>query len=98
MDHWLTSKYCCYFLKLQDLEDYVNSSGPDGFILFSMGSAIRGSTMPDKKRKMILGAFAKLKQKILWKWETEEMPDLPPNVKLSKWLPQQDILGHPKLR
>ena len=35
---------------------------------------------------------------MLWKWETEQMDDLPPNVKLSKWLPQQDVLGHPKLK
>jgi len=82
----------------KDLEDFVNSSGNDGFILFSMGSALKGSTMPEKKRKMILGAFSKLKQKVLWKWETETMPDLPPNVKLSKWLPQQDVLGHPKIK
>ncbi len=74
------------------------SSGDDGFILFSMGSALRGSQMPDHKRRLILGAFAKLKQKVLWKWETETMDDLPKNVKLSKWLPQQDLLGHPKIR
>jgi hypothetical protein len=82
----------------KDLEDFVNSSGKDGFILFSMGSALKGSMMPDKQRKIFLGAFGKLKQKVLWKWETETMEDLPPNVKLSKWLPQQDVLGHPKAK
>ena len=30
---------------------------------------------------------------MLWKWHEETMKDLPPNVKLSKWLPQQDLLG-----
>ena len=80
------------------MEDFVQSSGDDGFILFSMGSTVKGSTMPEAKRKVILAAFSKLKQKVLWKWETETMADLPKNVRLSKWLPQQDILGHPKLR
>lgn len=38
--------------------------------------------------------FRQLPQRILWKWEVdEEMPDLPSNVKLARWLPQQDILG-----
>ncbi len=54
--------------------------------------------MPEEKRKLFLNVFSKLKQKVLWKWETEMMPDLPKNVKLSKWLPQQDVLGHPKIR
>jgi hypothetical protein len=82
----------------KDLEDFVNSSGNEGFIYFSMGTAIQGHTMPDKYRKIFTNTFAKLKQKVLWKWETETMPDLPKNVKLAKWLPQQDILGHPKIR
>ncbi len=80
------------------MEDFVNSSGKDGFIYFSMGSALKGSDMPEEKRKLFLNVFSKLKQKVLWKWETEMMPDLPKNVKLSKWLPQQDVLGHPKIR
>jgi len=62
-----------------------------------MGSALKGDKMPDKYRRIILSAFSKLKQKVLWKWESS-MDDLPPNVKLIKWAPQQDILGHPKIR
>lgn len=63
-----------------------------------MGSAIRGHTMPEEKRMMFLNVFSKLKQQVLWKWETETMPGLPKNVKLSKWLPQQDILGHKDIK
>ena len=37
--------------------------------------------------------FASLPQQIMWKWDQETMEDLPPNVMLSKWFPQQDILG-----
>jgi glucuronosyltransferase len=55
--------------------------------------------MSEDKREAFLSVFSKLKQKILWKWETTEtMEGLPDNVKLSKWLPQQDILGHPNTR
>jgi len=82
----------------QDLEDFVSKSGKDGFIFFSMGSAIKGSQMPEAKRKMFIKVFGQLKQQVVWKWETETMPDLPKNVRLSKWLPQQDLLGHPNIR
>ena len=54
--------------------------------------------MAEDKRKALMVVFSKLKQKILWKWETETMESLPDNVQLSKWLPQQDILGHPNTR
>ncbi|RXG58710.1 putative UDP-glucosyltransferase YojK, partial [Armadillidium vulgare] len=43
-------------------------------------------------------SFWFLKQRVLWKWNNETMPDLPKNVKLRKWLPQPDLLGHPKIR
>lgn len=81
----------------KDLEDFIQQ-GKHGFIYFSMGSAIKGSQMPEEKRKMFLKVFSQLKQQVLWKWETESMADLPKNVKLSKWLPQQDILGHKDIK
>ena len=54
--------------------------------------------MPEKYRLMFARTFARLKQRVLWKWETETMEGLPPNVKLSKWLPQNDVLGHKNIR
>ncbi|CAG7720378.1 unnamed protein product, partial [Allacma fusca] len=66
----------------KELDAFLNGS-KDGFILFSMGSALKGSMMPENYRKMFLNVFSKLKQRVLWKWETEKMDDLPPNVKLT---------------
>ena len=44
-------------------------------------------------KNAFLGAFSKLKQHVLWKWESDTLPGQPSNVKLGKWLPQSDILG-----
>lgn len=42
---------------------------------------------------MFIEAFSELPQKVLWKWESDTIPGKPPNVRVQKWLPQQDILG-----
>ncbi|KAL7630187.1 UNVERIFIED_CONTAM: hypothetical protein RMT77_019674 [Armadillidium vulgare] len=81
-----------------DLEEFIQGAGEDGFIYFSLGSALKPSFLPEVHRKMLINVFGSLKQRILWKWDQQTMADLPPNVKLSKWLPQADILGHPKLK
>jgi glucuronosyltransferase len=49
--------------------------------------------MPEETRQALMDAFSKLKQRILWKWETDTMSGKPKNVKLGKWFPQSDILG-----
>jgi hypothetical protein len=49
--------------------------------------------MPEEYRKVFINVFSRLKVRVLWKWETESMEGLPPNVKLMKWVPQQDVLG-----
>lgn len=42
-------------------------------------------------------SFRQLKQRVIWKYENETLPDLPSNVMIRKWLPQNDILAHPKI-
>lgn len=60
-----------------------------------MGSSVKAVNMPEHLRRLLVQTFAQLPYRILWKWESSlsEMHDLPSNVKLSRWLPQQDILG-----
>jgi UDP:flavonoid glycosyltransferase YjiC (YdhE family) len=83
----------CYW---QDIQKYIEEAA-EGVIFFSMGSNLKSSDLPDKKLRGILEAFSKLKQRVLWKWEGENLPGKPSNVMVAKWLPQSDILGK-KLR
>jgi len=80
------------------LDSWVESSGDSGFIYFSLGTAVRVSDMSPETVKAILNVFRKLKQKVIWKTDIDSHQDLPSNVKLAKWLPQQDLIGHPKCR
>nr|AHX56943.1 UDP-glycosyltransferase 211A2 [Strigamia maritima] len=80
-----------------ELEDFVKKSGNDGFIYFSLGSNILIKDLENEIKDHLLNAFSKLKQKVIFKCE-EELNNLPPNVKLVKWAPQQDLLGHPKIK
>jgi glucuronosyltransferase len=78
---------------LQDLQKFLDEA-KDGVIYFSLGSNVLGDHVPEDKIRAFLEAFSELPQKILWKWESDILPEQPPNVKYGKWLPQQDILGN----
>lgn len=43
----------------------------------------------------LLKVFARLPQRVIWKWETEDIQGLPENVLVLRWLPQYDLLHHP---
>ncbi len=79
----------------QDNQEFIQSSGENGVILFSIGTFAKEAYFPKSVRLILMDVFARLEQKILFKWDGELFEDLPSNVMLSKWLPQQDILGHP---
>jgi len=49
--------------------------------------------MPNDTLQAFMNAFAKLPQRVFWKWEAEIPENIPPNVMMAKWLPQQDLIG-----
>ncbi|CAH1973547.1 unnamed protein product [Acanthoscelides obtectus] len=79
----------------KDIKDFLDSA-KEGAILFSMGSNLKSADFPEDKKKAILKAFSKIKQKVLWKFEAD-LPNKPSNVKIMKWLPQKDVLAHPNV-
>ncbi|XP_045481096.1 UDP-glycosyltransferase UGT5-like isoform X8 [Harmonia axyridis] len=81
----------------ENIEKFINES-KHGVIYFSLGSMIKGHTFPQEKKDAFLKAFARLPQRVLWKWENETMPGKPDNVMIQKWMPQFDILSHPNVK
>lgn len=81
----------------KDFEDFIQTSGDDGFIYFSLGSGFPSTMLPEEIRQAFVSTFSRLKQKVIWKYE-DVLPDQPKNVMITKWAPQQDVLGHPKIR
>ncbi|XP_013166098.1 PREDICTED: UDP-glucuronosyltransferase 2B9-like [Papilio xuthus] len=73
----------------------IMDNAKHGVIYFSMGSNLRSTDWPQKIKKELLELFGDLKQTVLWKFE-ETLADLPTNVHIVKWAPQQSILAHPK--
>ncbi|KAL4713315.1 hypothetical protein ACJJTC_015302 [Scirpophaga incertulas] len=82
-----------------DIEEWISGAGDAGFVYVSMGSSVRTSSMPLAAHKLFVEALGRLPHRVLWKQDAEQnMTDIPSNVKLYKWLPQQDLLGHPKIK
>ncbi|KAK7870744.1 hypothetical protein R5R35_009894 [Gryllus longicercus] len=82
----------------KDVKEFLDGAGEEGVVYFNMGSMIRATSMAPEKRRAFLEAFGRMGQRVLWKWEEADMPGQTPNVKTSRWLPQFDILNHPKVK
>ncbi|CAD6190391.1 unnamed protein product [Caenorhabditis auriculariae] len=81
------------------LEDILNLKS-DGLIVFSLGTVSNTTNMPQQMTDSFLGAFAKLSTyTILWRME-KHVPGVEklPHVKIVKWLPQKEIMKHPKMK
>ncbi|XP_006893519.1 PREDICTED: UDP-glucuronosyltransferase 1-3-like isoform X2 [Elephantulus edwardii] len=79
-----------------EFEAYVNASGEHGIVVFSLGSMV--SEIPEQKAREIADALGKIPQTVLWRYTGTRPSNLAKNTILVKWLPQNDLLGHPKTR
>lgn len=80
-----------------DVRQFIEDS-PYGVIFFSLGTNIKSSDLPIEKIEIFLKVFSGLKQKVIWKFENEKIPNLPKNVMIKKWVEQNDLLAHPHVR
>ncbi|XP_034390656.1 UDP-glucuronosyltransferase 2A1-like isoform X1 [Cyclopterus lumpus] len=79
-----------------DLEEFVQSSGDHGVIMMTLGTLL--GKLPQDVAEEIAAAFAQLPQKVVWRYMGQRLANLGNNTLLVNWLPQKDLLGHPKTR
>lgn len=68
------------------------NNATDGVIYFSLGTMMKGKTMPAEIKQGLLKMFSELKQVVIWKLE-EPQSNVPKNVHIVEWAPQASILG-----
>lgn len=93
-----------------ELQKFVENAKA-GVIYISFGSTMMISTMQQDKLEAILGAINELPQRFIWRWDSINIDRAPftylrsdlralltnrEKLYISTWLPQVDILGHPK--
>ncbi|XP_078684852.1 UDP-glucuronosyltransferase 2C1-like isoform X4 [Branchiostoma floridae x Branchiostoma belcheri] len=80
----------------EDLELFMQGSGSAGVVVVSFGS--QAKTINLERAEVMAAAFAQLRQKVVWRYTGEKPAGLGNNTKLMSWLPQNDLLGHPKTK
>ncbi|XP_048455423.1 UDP-glucuronosyltransferase 1A1-like isoform X2 [Rhincodon typus] len=78
----------------QEFEEFVNSSGEHGVVIFSLGSMV--SEIPREIADRIAAALGRIPQKVLWRYTGDPPAMLASNTKLLEWLPQNDLLDTEK--
>ncbi|MEQ2288364.1 hypothetical protein AMECASPLE_021910 [Ameca splendens] len=78
----------------EDLASWI--SGEHGFVVFTLGSMI--SDLPEDIAATFLDAFRQIPQKVIWRYTGKLPSRIPDNVKMMKWVPQNDLLAHPGVR
>lgn len=85
--------YINFFFPIKELQEFLENAS-SGVILLSLGSLISKDNMDPERLHTLTEAMSQLKEySILWRWDTEDVPNLPSNVKIMPWIPQRDVLG-----
>ncbi|XP_019571216.2 UDP-glucuronosyltransferase 2B31 [Rhinolophus sinicus] len=80
----------------KEMEEFAQSSKENGIVVFTLGSMV--SNMTEERANVIASALAQIPQKVIWKFDGKKPDTLGANTRLYKWIPQNDLLGHPKTK
>ncbi|XP_055916179.1 uncharacterized protein LOC129949013 [Eupeodes corollae] len=81
----------------QEVDEFLKTAN-EGFILFSLGTNVKSSDISSNTTSAIFKVLSQSKYKVLWKWDSAEMPGESTNIMFRKWFPQDDLLAHPQLK
>lgn len=85
-------------LYFQDIQDFMDGAPEDGVIYFCLGSNVEKGMVSDDRAKSIFNVLSKLSQRVIMKWDENDVPGVSNNILYKQWLPQDDTLAHPKMR
>ncbi|KAJ8971085.1 hypothetical protein NQ317_019257 [Molorchus minor] len=81
----------------KELKKFMDNA-TEGFIYFSLGSNVRSKELNPVTLRAIIEALSEVPYKVVWKFEADDLPGQPDNVKIVKWAPQQTVLKHPNIK
>uniref|UniRef100_A0A8D2E2U2 glucuronosyltransferase n=1 Tax=Sciurus vulgaris TaxID=55149 RepID=A0A8D2E2U2_SCIVU len=76
----------------KEMEDFVQSSGENGVVVFSLGSMV--GTLNEERANVIASALAQIPQKVLWRFYGKKPDTLGPNTLLYKSSKNQTFITH----
>ncbi|XP_025268342.1 UDP-glucuronosyltransferase 2B19-like [Camponotus floridanus] len=70
----------------------------DGVVIISLGTNVKWKSIGLDKLEAVTQALSKLKQRALWKLDIEMPFQVPNNIMILKWMPQNEILSHKNVK
>ena len=83
----------------KELEEFIDGSGRHGTIIATFGTLkhVRKAYIP-RMLERLFQVFERLPQRIIMAADPVKDRRVPKNVLISNWLPQNDLLAHPKVK
>lgn len=69
-----------------------------GVVYFNFGTILNVTSIPTLSMRSLINVLGRLEQKIVFRWINNDTQGFPTNFYVNSWLPQREILNHPKCK